>query len=233
MKTRRIKIMAIRKPCKTYYFSVEGETENWYLQWLQDIINNCESVHHRVSLKSKVQKDPLSYVKSVTLMPNETIYHFFDYESSEPVHTDNFKRTIDRMREAERQKRIRYKFCYSNFTFDLWIILHKTDCKTSLNHRRQYIEYINQAFAVSYTDMNEYKHEDNFKSLLSKCTLDDVVEAINRAKRIDKLHQEHGHTQLTYKHEKYYIDNPSTTVWQSIETVLKKCGYIKTISRKR
>ena len=34
--------MAKRKPTNKYYFSVEGETEQWYLKWLQDAINNTE-----------------------------------------------------------------------------------------------------------------------------------------------------------------------------------------------
>lgn len=34
--------MAKRKPTNKYYFSVEGETEQWYLKWLQDLINNTE-----------------------------------------------------------------------------------------------------------------------------------------------------------------------------------------------
>lgn len=34
--------MAKRKPTNKYYFSVEGETEQWYLKWLQDTINNTE-----------------------------------------------------------------------------------------------------------------------------------------------------------------------------------------------
>lgn len=34
--------MANRKSTKKYYFSVEGETEQWYLKWLQDLINGTE-----------------------------------------------------------------------------------------------------------------------------------------------------------------------------------------------
>lgn len=29
-----------RKQTKKYYFSVEGETEKWYLEWLQKQIND-------------------------------------------------------------------------------------------------------------------------------------------------------------------------------------------------
>lgn len=31
-----------RKLRKNYYFSVEGETEKWYLKWLENQINNNE-----------------------------------------------------------------------------------------------------------------------------------------------------------------------------------------------
>ena len=31
--------MANMKSTKKYYFTVEGETEQWYLKWLQDRIN--------------------------------------------------------------------------------------------------------------------------------------------------------------------------------------------------
>lgn len=34
--------MANRKSTKKYYFSVQGETEQWYLKWLQDLINGTE-----------------------------------------------------------------------------------------------------------------------------------------------------------------------------------------------
>lgn len=40
--------MAKRKPTNKYYFSVEGETEQWYLKWLQDAINNTEEASCKV-----------------------------------------------------------------------------------------------------------------------------------------------------------------------------------------
>ena len=54
--------MAKRKPTNKYYFSVEGETEQWYLKWLQDTINNTEKVACNPSLTAweaieKILKD--------------------------------------------------------------------------------------------------------------------------------------------------------------------------------
>ena len=56
--------MAKRKPTNKYYFSVEGETEQWYLKWLQDTINNTEKAACKVSIDCPVRKNPLKHAKS-------------------------------------------------------------------------------------------------------------------------------------------------------------------------
>lgn len=55
--------MAKRKPTNKYYFSVEGETEQWYLKWLQDTINNTEKAACKVSIDCPVRKNPLKHAK--------------------------------------------------------------------------------------------------------------------------------------------------------------------------
>lgn len=47
--------MALRKPTKKYYFSVEGETEKWYLDWLQNVINAEERSVYKVSLLNLIR----------------------------------------------------------------------------------------------------------------------------------------------------------------------------------
>ena len=42
--------MANRKSTKKYYFSVEGETEEWYLLWLRDLINSTEEAAFKVAI---------------------------------------------------------------------------------------------------------------------------------------------------------------------------------------
>lgn len=58
----------MRKEKLTYYFSVEGETEKWYLDWLQDRINESRDAKHTVKLDSKIQKDPLARAKGMTIL---------------------------------------------------------------------------------------------------------------------------------------------------------------------
>lgn len=139
--------MVKRKPTNKYYFSVEGETEQWYLKWLQDLINDTEESVCKVSIDCPVKKNPLKHAKSLTVTRKIEVYHFFDYESDEPVHVQGFQDAMDNMKKAEQLgKQIKYKSGYSNFTFDLWIILHMADCNASYAHRKQYIAPINKAF---------------------------------------------------------------------------------------
>lgn len=68
--------MIRRKSTKKYYFSVEGETEQWYLKWLQDLINNTEESTYKVSIDCPVKKNPLKHAKSLTITKEIEVYHF-------------------------------------------------------------------------------------------------------------------------------------------------------------
>lgn len=47
--------MAERKEIRKYTFTVEGETEQWYLEWLRDRINERKDAKYTVSIVAKVQ----------------------------------------------------------------------------------------------------------------------------------------------------------------------------------
>ena len=183
--------MAEMKEHRKYYFTVEGECEHWYLKWLQNQINAEPSSRYQVTLDCPKQKDPVKYVKNLIVTRKTDITHVFDYESDEDVHTTQFQTTLDRMKEAQSLgKEIKYHIGYSNFTFELWMILHKADCNGSFTHRRQYITPINNAYDENFEDLDQYKHEANFKRVLGKLTLVDVKRAIERAKIIMQRNNE-------------------------------------------
>lgn len=216
--------MAKRKPTNKYYFSVEGETEQWYLKWLQDTINNTEKSVCKVSIDCPVKKNPLKHAKTLTVTRKIEVYHFFDYESDEPNHVQEFQDIMDNMKKAEQLgKQIKYKSGYSNFTFDLWMILHMTDCNTSYTHRKQYITPINKAFNEKFENMAEYKKEDNFKRCLNKMNLSNVINAIERARKIMQRNKEKGYILFRYKGYQYYKENPSLAAWEAIEKILGDC----------
>lgn len=84
--------MKKRKPTIKYYFSVEGETEQWYLKWLENIVNSEEAADCRVSIKADVEKNPLKYVKRTSFVGNTvtTVWHLCD------LTLDNVKQALER-----------------------------------------------------------------------------------------------------------------------------------------
>ena len=219
--------MGNRKSSKKYFFSVEGETEEWYLLWLRDLINSTDHAAYKVSIDCKIEKDPLKRAKGLVNTSKTEIYHFFDYESDEDVHVKRFTDTMERMKQAMSiGKQIKYKFGYSNIAFDLWIVLHKIDCNGALPHRRGYLAYINRAFGKNFESMDEYKREDNFKGCLNQLTLEDVIRAIERSERIMVRNAENGYILHNYKGFKYYKENPSLAVWEAIKKIMQDCKLI-------
>ena len=159
--------MIKRKSTLKYYFSVEGETEQWYLEWLQKQINDNPTADNKVSFNHQIQKNPLKRAKSLAITDKVEIWHLSDYESSDEAHV------------------------------------------------KQFIE-----------NMDEFKHEANFKKCLKQLTIENVIEAVNRAKEIMERNKQNGYTLHQYKGYSYYKENPSIMVWQIVEKILKDCGLI-------
>lgn len=213
-----------RKEKLTYYFSVEGSTEKWYLDWLQATINSEDDAEYLVKLDSKIEKNPLNRAKNVTVIDETKITHIFDYESKDPEHIQQFRTTLKHMKEATKLgKNIRYQLGYSNFTFELWMILHMADCNGSLSHRSQYLDLLNRAYRENFQSLDHYKQERNFKSLLEKLTLDHVRKAIQRSQVIMQHNEDAGYKLVQYEGYNYYNENPSLSIWEIIDTILVDC----------
>lgn len=213
------------KRTRKYYFTVEGETEQWYLEWLQKRINEVTEAEYKVSFDCQIQQNPLKRAKSLTITGKTEVWHLSDYESEETVHVQQFKNTMDQMKEAmSLGKQITYRFAYSNLTFDLWIILHKMDCNTSYIHRKNYIHSINRAYGEWFEDMKDFKHEDNFKRCLGKLSLKNVMDAVDRADKIMQRNQDNGYSIHKYKGFQYYKENPSLEVHTIIRKILCECS---------
>ena len=70
--------------------------------------------------------------------------------------TNNTKKTYKKI-----NKKISYKLGYSNFSFELWIILHKNQQMSLVSHRKQYVKGINKAFNEDFQFIDDYKQEKN------------------------------------------------------------------------
>lgn len=217
----------LRPHIQTYYFSVEGETEQWYLEWLKEQINALDESNFKVNFKIEVQKDPVSFIKKIVVQKKTTIWHLSDIEGNSDEQIQTVHNTLGRLKEAKGLgKSIIYKWGYSNLSFDLWMVLHKQNCNAELTDVGKYLNHINRVFNEHFESMKEYKEEANFKRCLGKLTLPEVLAALSRAKTIMQRNERDGYSLTQFKGYLYYIHNPSLDLWQPIETILKDCGLL-------
>ena len=216
-----------RKQNLTYYFSVEGETEQWYLEWLEAQINANENANYIVKFITKVEKDPVSFIKKLVIQKKTTIWHLSDIEGSSDDQIQTVHNTLGRLKDAKGLgKSIIYKWGYSNLSFDLWMILHKQNCNAELTDVGKYLTHINRVFDEHFESMKEYKEEDNFKRCLGKLTFPEVLIALSRAKAIMQRNERDGYQLAQFKGYRYYIHNPSLDLWQPVETILSDCALL-------
>ncbi len=73
-------------------------------------------------------------------------------------------------------------------------------------------------------NLDQYKHEDNFKRCLEKLTIEDVRRAIQRADVICENNEKDGKIRQQYKGYCYYRENPALSIQEAVGQVLKDCG---------
>jgi hypothetical protein len=201
---RRFNLLRNSKVTKQYFFSVEGETEKWYLSQ----INSMSNIKCKVSFDIKVQIDPLKGFKTFyhgNKFDDGEINQLIDYESNDSIHVKRFIPCIDRMRSAEQlSQHAKFILGYSNFTFELWIILHRVSFNTSCLVRTQYLQPLNNAFNTHFENLDQFKKEKSFERVLNMLDINDVISATIRAKGIMQNNKAVGFKELEYKGFKYY-----------------------------
>ena len=220
--------MVKRLQYSTYVLTVEGECEKWYFEHLRNLINANEDKKKTCVYKPdiKTNKNPKSYAKSFASL-RVPFFHIQDIEDyNDPLQRKKFEDLLRDIKEARRI--VNYNLGYSNFTFDLWICLHKKDMPTSKAHRGDYVTDINEAYGTHFEYIDEYKNEHNFKTILSTITLNDVRNAIKRAKKIrddnekdisTALHQK----KIEFSNFSFYSEYLDLYVQDVVEKILKYC----------
>ena len=211
---------------KKYVLTVEGETEQWYFIWLRDQINGFEGRKYNVSIVPKVQQSPMSFYKGTNSKVTPEVIHICDVESTDDDHIEKFENILKEMKEADRQKKIKYQLGYSNFTFELWMILHKKDCFGPFNSRKQYLAPIQQAFGEKFEDLDHYKQESAFKRCLEKLSLNDVKDALRRADKIAEQNVKDRKKLVNLCGYSYYRNNPALSINEVLKKIFTECGVL-------
>ena len=225
------------KECLSYKISVEGENcEVLYFDHLQELINDYEPAKYKVSFDVK-PKNPLSFAKSRTTQYAKKgkktdgyikfihVQDIEDYYSQ--YHKNKFEKLIDEIEDAKKQCKIScYDLAYTNYSFDLWMVIHKYDLNTSVDDRHKYFHYINRGYNKNYQHMDDYKNYDEFLSVVSQIKIEDVITAVNRGHAIRNKHIENGDHLEVHNKFGYYRDNPDMSIHLIIEFILKDCGIL-------
>ena len=72
--------MSKQKARKKYYFSVEGQTEELYFEWLEKEINKCPDTSCRVSFDCQVEPDPIKRIKKMNIIEKTEIWHIYEID---------------------------------------------------------------------------------------------------------------------------------------------------------
>lgn len=130
------------------------------------------------------------------------------------------------MKKATKMKKVRkYSLGYSNYSFDLWIILHKSNMRIKRTHRSDYLSDINRNFNTHFESMARYKEETNFKRLLNSLTLNDVIFAISNAEKIEHQNMR-DYNKINHCGYEYYRENPSLSIHKCVKDILKTVGLL-------
>jgi len=129
------------------------------------------------------------------------------------------------MRDAENEFGMTYQLGYSNYTFELWMLLHVADMTHSIQNRHAYLMPVNRWFKKNYGNLGEFKAEAEFQSVLSEfVTLDSIKQAIKRAERIVQLNQDEHKKKETYHGFTFYRENPDVSVHEVVQLIFDVCG---------
>lgn len=198
----------------------------WYLEHLQKLINDNESVKCTVKIHAKKEKSPIKYAKKVSNLYQINIFHICDYEADDEEHIRLFHNIIDEAKKVSKLKPgIKYELGYSNFTFELWMICHKKLLSGALTSRGQYLSNINEIFQSRFLSLDDYKREENFKKILKEHinSLDVVRTALKNADKIRQKNIDNGEHWVEHSGYRYYRNNPDINMQELIRKIFEDC----------
>lgn len=226
-----------RKEARQFFISVEGvNCERLYFKHLAKLINASDSKYNMQCTCQKMS--PISFAKRYHHLPDDKhnkkvipymhIQDIEDYQDRERA--AQFKGLIDELQEVKKDYKKVYQLGYSNYTFELWMLLHVRNMNHAVQNRGAYLAPINTAFNRKFQNLDEYKSEKEFQTILDEfITLESVFKAIERAEGIVANNMNSGKRKENYKGIELYHVNPDLNVHDVIKLIFEICVVRKTV----
>lgn len=193
-------MLLFRRQYATYF---EGSQEKLYFDYVSKLIREK---YPYIQIKFNSYKNINALSKSST---GRNKIAFFDYDMNDK----EFRKRIE--------KDNKIKIYYSNISFDLWLLLHKTSYSKSVMSAHDYDKDIKRWYNFNSIKNNNkienIKEEENIKKILQQINLEDIKYAIGNAKSImdRKLEKD----KIIINNKFVYYDNPATNVYEFLESL--------------
>lgn len=214
----------IIKETETFYCSLEGESqEKEYFDRIEELVktsNSKKQVKFRYSLSSSSGGDALEVVKRLIAgtkfydkkVTNGKMAAIFDYDGKDK----RFKDAIDLCDKNN------IKHAYSNYCFELWLLLHKTDCPGVVTDAQGYDDKIIKTYNLVPGD--NLKSQRIMKKIVNQITLNDIYAAIARAKRIEEKCKDTGI--VIHNGKECHYQQPFLKIHVFLEEVFGRIGLL-------
>ena len=202
----------------------EGDQEEVYFSHLKTLINKHSENDLKIKIVSKNcgggnPKTPvLTAIKNCSA--NKTPLVVFDFDNKKM----EFEEAIDLSIKNK------FNMGYSNINFDYWLALHKLEKNKIIYGEKSsndaYVKILKKVYQLS--DRDDVKNSDIIKKMVSKITLDDVFQAIDCCKLIEKHNRQTPEKECYTQKNNIYYTNPDMQIYKVVEKLLKICLKTKT-----
>lgn len=122
-----------------FFISREGETEQWYFEWLQKQINDDARTKNKIEFKF-LNVTPSGFSKSNhniftrDMLKGSCFCRIQDIEDYGEDSIKKFKELLKSNKEAKKLfPKFNFQIGYSNYTFEVWMISHKARVRAEMD----------------------------------------------------------------------------------------------------
>ncbi|MCI8373983.1 MAG: RloB domain-containing protein [Lachnospiraceae bacterium] len=204
-----------KRPQLLCVLGCEGENqERLYFQKIQELVNKTEKRTHDLSFlyAEPFGGDPKCVVeRTITRSIGKTNKaSVFDYDGK----TSKYEEAIDLAMEH------RIVLGYTNYCFDLWLLLHKENYIQAVSNQDGYANELRKAYGLK-KGVN-IKKKEQVEKIMEQINMEDVITAIARAESI-AFHNLKKASHKTPQGYMYY-DNPDTQIHNMLKLLFHKVG---------